>query len=84
MRLQAYLDENKLSLADFAKLMTADGITTCSEFGVRKWVRGERTPRPDAMRRIEQVTGGAVAPADFISITPITAQPPRKGKAVAA
>ena len=34
--------------------------------GVRKWMYGERVPRPDQMRRIAAVTGGAVMPNDFV------------------
>jgi DNA-binding transcriptional regulator YiaG len=59
MRLQPYLDLKNLSHADFGKLVGA------SEFGVRKWARGERTPRPEAIRKIQEVTAGAVSAADF-------------------
>lgn len=65
MKLQDYLAEKKISHQDFGKLVGA------SEFGVRKWVRGERVPRNDAMRKIQEVTGGAVGPADFFDVPPI-------------
>jgi DNA-binding transcriptional regulator YdaS (Cro superfamily) len=63
MKLQAYLELKKLSHAAFGALVGA------SEFGVRKWARGERTPRPDAVRRIQEVTKGDVSPADFFEVT---------------
>lgn len=37
---------------------------------VRKWLRGERIPRPEVMRRIVEVTEGKVGPADFYDLTP--------------
>lgn len=60
MKLQTYLENHKLSHADFAALL---GV---SEFGVRKWAREERMPRRKALRRIQEVTGGQVTPADFV------------------
>lgn len=35
---------------------------------VRKWLRGERIPRPEVMRRIVEVTEGKVGPADFYDL----------------
>lgn len=64
MKLQAYLDEQKLTHLAFGQLVGA------SEFGVRKWARGERTPRGAAMRKIQEVTGGAVSAADFFGDIP--------------
>lgn len=32
---------------------------------VVRWCQGRHVPRPDMMRRIVAVTGGAVTPADF-------------------
>lgn len=61
MQLLKYIESKKMTLAEFGKLVGA------SEFGVRKWVRGERTPRPDAIRKIQEVTKGAVRPADFFA-----------------
>lgn len=60
MKLQAYLTGNGISHAQFAEML--GGV---SEFGVRKWARGERTPRPGAIRRIHEVTAGQVAAGDF-------------------
>lgn len=62
MRLQAYLDLKGLSHAQFGEQVGA------SEFGVRKWARRERIPRPAAMRRIQETTEGAVSPEDFFDL----------------
>ena len=59
MTLSAYLKNRGLTHEKFAAMVGA------SAFGVRKWARGERTPRPDAMRKIQEVTDGEVTPADF-------------------
>lgn len=59
MKLQAYLDLKQMSDVQFGELVGA------SEYGVRKWARRERIPRPDAMRKIVEVTEGAVGPSDF-------------------
>ena len=61
MRLATYLSANQISVEDFASLL---GEVSAS--GVTKWVRGERVPRPDQMRRIAELTGGQVKPNDFI------------------
>ena len=37
-----------------------------SEEGLKKWLRGARTPRPEQLRRIYKVTGKRVEPNDFI------------------
>ena len=63
MRLAKYLDENSLSYGDFGLLVGA------TSWGVGKWARGERTPRPDVMRRIQAATDGAVTPDDLIAGT---------------
>lgn len=60
MRLQPYLDLKQISHEAFGKLIGA------SEHGVRKWARGERMPRPRAMRKIQEVTAGAVSSSDFL------------------
>lgn len=61
MLLRTYLAQNDLSPAAFGVLVGA------SEHGVRKWISGERTPRPDAQRKIIEITNGAVTPNDFLS-----------------
>jgi transcriptional regulator with XRE-family HTH domain len=59
MQLKTYLSENSVSLSEFARLVGA------SEGGIRKWLTGERVPRPEAVRKIQEVTGGAVTANDF-------------------
>lgn len=44
----------------------ADLIGDVSESGVRKWMYSERVPRAKQMRRIAEVTDGAVTANDFI------------------
>ena len=41
-------------------------IGGCQESAVRKWRTGARIPRPKYLRRIMEITEGAVTPADFI------------------
>lgn len=62
MQLAQYLKLHQITRERFAELVGA------SEYGVRKWVRRERTPRPKAMRKIQEVTEGEVTPADFFVI----------------
>lgn len=59
MQLHAYLKLKGMSEKQFADAVGG------SEAGVKKWVRRERIPRPDAMRKITEVTDGAVTPGDF-------------------
>jgi len=66
MNLRTFLRESKQSTAEFAAALTAAGFPA-SPGGVRKWVTGERVPRPDAMRAIQRVTHEKVCPPDFIN-----------------
>ena len=61
MKLAAYMSVHNLSDDEMASR-----IGDVSVSGLRKWLRDERTPRPDQMRRIDEVTAGAVTPNDFI------------------
>lgn len=38
-----------------------------SRAGARKWVYGERTPRPQQMLRVMELTGGLVTANDFLA-----------------
>ncbi len=38
-----------------------------SQAAISRYANRKRVPRPDVMRRIAEVTGGAVTPNDFIS-----------------
>lgn len=64
MTLREYIKQNSLTPDAMAKLLG------CSEGAVRKWCSGERTPRPDQMRTISEVTAGAVLPNDFFVSSP--------------
>ena len=64
MTLKEYMKQNSLTPAAMAELLDS------SEGAVRKWCSGERTPRPDQMRKIADVTGGAVTPNDFFASSP--------------
>lgn len=61
MDLATYLSETNTTVEQLARKM---GKTSAS--GIIKWVRKERTPRPDEQRKIFEVTKGAVTPNDFV------------------
>ena len=61
MKLSAYMKINSLRPKALAR-----ELGNASASGVIKWMRDERVPRPDQLRRIFEVTGGAVEPNDFI------------------
>lgn len=61
MKLAHYLNEMNISHEQFAAEMGGLSIS-----GVRKWLYGERVPRPDQLRKIAELTGGRVEPNDFI------------------
>lgn len=60
-----------MKLAEFKKQQNltdealAALIGDCTVSGLRKWIAGDRMPRPDQMKRIVSATGGAVMPNDF-------------------
>jgi len=41
-------------------------IGGCQESAVRKWRTGARIPRRKSLKRILEITEGAVTPADFL------------------
>jgi len=59
MKLSAYIKNPKQRAAFAAAL----GVTVEA---VRYWENGNRTPRPDKMRAIMDLTGGDVTPMDFM------------------
>jgi DNA-binding transcriptional regulator YdaS (Cro superfamily) len=61
MKLAEYM--KSIGLGDLAM---AEKIGGCSEFAVKKWKYGERTPRPEQMVRIRAATGGQVSADDFM------------------
>lgn len=62
MTLNDYLTKTGLSHAAFA-----NEVGDVTEHGVKKWARGERLPRRNALRRIAEVTGGMVTATDFLN-----------------
>lgn len=64
MKLSDFIEQNGLTHEQMAEL-----VGDCSVSGLRKWLRGERVPRPDQMRRISEITNGLVSPNDFYGFT---------------
>lgn len=71
MKLSRYLKITDTQPAQFAA-----SLDEASEASVRKWVSGERIPRPDQMREIVRVTKGAVTPNDFYGLELTAAEDP--------
>lgn len=61
-----------MTLSAYMALRSLDDITMallvgdCQETAIRKWRTGARIPRPKHLRRIMEVTEGAVTPSDFV------------------
>lgn len=64
MQLADYMREEALDDAAFAALI-GPGF---SPWTVRKWRYGQRTPRPEMLRRIAAITGHRVTPNDFADV----------------
>lgn len=64
MKLAEYLSENNIKRQDFARCV---GV---SEVAITRYSNGTRTPRPEMMRAIVDVTNGAVTPNDFLPPAP--------------
>jgi DNA-binding transcriptional regulator YdaS (Cro superfamily) len=62
MKLSDYLSSKKITVTEFANQI---GVTP---EGLRHWVSGSRTPRPQSMAKIASVTRGAVMPNDFLRV----------------
>jgi transcriptional regulator with XRE-family HTH domain len=65
MLLRDYLTSKGLTPAQFGELIGH------SAFAVKKWMRGERIPRRDALDRIRAATEGAVTANDFMAAPPL-------------
>lgn len=61
MKLSRYMVQHGLTDEEMSSR-----IGDVSVSGLRKWLRDERMPRAEQMRRIFEVTDGAVAPNDFV------------------
>jgi len=59
MKLAAYLSENNLTETAFAQVVGVSQVT------INRYIQGKRFPDPGIIIRIEAVTGGRVAPADW-------------------
>lgn len=64
MKLSDFIEQNGLTHEQMA-----ERVGDCSVSGLRKWLRGERVPRPDQMRKIAEITDGLVSPNDFYGFT---------------
>lgn len=60
MRLKDYLRLEREKPENFAERV---GVTI---HAVRKWSRGERVPRPATIKKIYQITKGAITSADWL------------------
>ena len=60
--LASYLEQNGLTASDFARKLGAAPST------VTRWLKNERAPDVDTMKRIYALTDGAVEPNDFCGI----------------
>lgn len=70
MTLKEFLNSKKISIEDFAQEM---GLSYAA---VRQYVNAGRVPTPKIMRKIINITGGAVQPNDFYE------QPKQRNKAM--
>lgn len=59
MQLRDYIDSRGQTIEEFA---AAHGFSVAT---LKKWTRGERTPRPKAMQAIKAATCGKVSADDF-------------------
>lgn len=62
MTLGDYLKSQNISRADFGDMIGVD------EVSVGRYVRRERVPRPDVMRRIKAATNGEVTADSFLGV----------------
>lgn len=62
MKLRDYLAHHRLTARQFGATVGH------SEAGVRKWLRGDRVPRRETLKRIALVTGNAVTATDFLDV----------------
>jgi hypothetical protein len=61
MKLAQFMSEHGYTDASMA-----EKIGNCSEFAVRKWKYGERTPRPRIIDRIQHISEGKVGLKDWL------------------
>lgn len=61
MKLADFLSDKGMSRADFAAALGVSEVT------ITRYVGGRRMPRVEHLRRIREVTAGAVTADDFLS-----------------
>lgn len=59
MNLRPYLEERKMSVAEFARAIDV------SVAALHRYLVGDRIPRQEILERIANITNGAVQPNDF-------------------
>lgn len=64
MKLLEWMSANGVTDEDFA-----ERIGDCTAHAVKKWKYGERTPPPDKIARIEDVTRHVVNLRDFVEVS---------------
>jgi transcriptional regulator with XRE-family HTH domain len=60
MVLREWMDKLNIDIIEVADTFDV------SIHAVKKWLRGERIPRPSIQRKIKKATKGAVTPSDWI------------------
>lgn len=60
MRLREWMDKTDIDLYETARAFNI------SIYAVRKYLRGERTPRPAIQAKIKKITKGAVTGDDWV------------------
>lgn len=61
MQLQAWLDKQEMSVAEFSRRLGRPYLT------VWRWLRRNRTPDKDMRKQIREVTRGQVKPSDWFT-----------------
>lgn len=75
MTLKEFINQQKIALESFCKEIGLGASTS-----IYRYIRGERIPAPDVMRRIYVVTGGSVQPNDFYDLPPLDQVEEEEGK----
>lgn len=64
MKLETYIENNRMTDAAFAELVGTTQVT------ISRYRRNKRFPSPAMIKRIHEVTNGAVTLADWYSLEP--------------
>jgi transcriptional regulator with XRE-family HTH domain len=71
MTLEEYLHDTKPKKLSHAAFGEKVGVTQAT---INRYVRGDRFPSPDMIRKIQDVTGGAVTVNDWYAKSAVAAQ----------